>query len=41
LDILRALRTLYGECPDSPKEQMKAIEKVAKYSLRKQTGAGK
>ncbi len=38
LDILRALHSLYGDGPDPCKEQLEAIEKVARYSLRKQLG---
>jgi MoxR-like ATPase len=41
LDILRALRSLYGDCADPPREQIKAIKNVAKYSLRKQTGVAR
>jgi MoxR-like ATPase len=38
LDILRALHSLYGDCPEPRDEQLKAIEKVAKYALQKQVG---
>lgn len=36
LDILRALRELFKSCKDPRGEQLKALDKVARYSLRKQ-----
>jgi MoxR-like ATPase len=38
LDILRALEELYRNAPDPRKEQLAALEKVARFSLRKQPG---
>jgi len=38
LDILRALQELFKEASDPREEQLAALEKVARYSLRKQTG---
>ena len=38
LDILRALHELYKNSADPRKEQLAAMEQVAKYSLRKQPG---
>jgi MoxR-like ATPase len=39
LDILRALVELYKHGSDPRQEQLDALEQVAKYSLRKQTGS--
>jgi hypothetical protein len=39
LDILRALLELYKHASDPRQEQIDALDQVAKYSLRKQTGS--